>query len=74
MGVKVNGDSHPCSFGIVPIYPAFTLTPSVKLNVGVPVGYMYILTEDRSCHGTEWSENILCGGRHLFYGGPGCRV
>ena len=23
-------------------------------------------TEDRSCHEVEWSENILCGGRHLI--------
>ena len=23
-------------------------------------------TEDRSCHRTEWSENILCGGRQLM--------
>ena len=22
-------------------------------------------TEARSCHEVEWSENILCGGRHL---------
>ena len=25
------------------------------------------VTEDRSCHGTEWSENSLCSGRHLIY-------
>ena len=27
-------------------------------------------TEDRSCHGTEWSENILSGGRHLIIWPP----
>ena len=25
-----------------------------------------LTTEDRSCHEVEWSENILCGGRHLI--------
>ena len=27
-------------------------------------------TEDRSCHEVELSENILCGGRHLFIWRP----
>ena len=28
------------------------------------------IMEGRSCHGTEWSENILCGGRHLIIWRP----
>ena len=31
----------------------------------VPFKHCVDYTEDRSCHQVEWSENILCGGRHL---------
>ena len=48
---------------------AFYLTVFHSLSVGryyLGTTTGLDITEDRSCHQVEWSENILCGGHHLI--------